>query len=477
MTEEFLNIIKEEKISYSGNERAAIMMFSLPDEQVQKIFSYLETEEIKDLSQAMANLGRQTNGDYYEDYNYAIRTIEPGSTFKLATLMSAIDDGYVTLDSKINASGGSFYFGKQKMSDSHLGIGETTVREAYAHSSNVACAKLIWNNYSSHPEDYLKHLKAFQIDQPTEIDIAGEQNPRFSHPDNQFKNISSLAWMAIGYEVMISPLRTCMMYNTIANNGVMMKPYIVSSIKDFGVTVKEYVPTIVAQNICKLSTIQQLKEATAAVVEIGTGKALKNDVYTICGKTGTAQVADKGITYKDRVYHGSFVGFFPKENPMYTICVVIRTKKGANNYYGGQIALPVFKEVADRLYANNIKEHSSIENNNKILFTVNYTNNMENTQLKTLNKSLNIYKNLPTTSSNWLGNVKVDSTGTTTYNDLLMQNNIVPNISGMSLRNAIQLLENLGLKVNVNGHGKINNQSIAPGTAFTKGETIIIQLS
>jgi cell division protein FtsI (penicillin-binding protein 3) len=419
---------------------------------------------------AMVNLGRQSDGSYWEDFNYALTPIEPGSTFKINALMSAIDDGYVTITDKINANGGTCYFANQKMSDSHLGLGTISVEEAFSHSSNVACAKLIYNNYSKDPSKYLKHLQAMQIDKLTSIDIAGERGPRFSKGNNMFSNPASLAWMAIGYEVMVTPLRTCMVYNTIANNGVMMKPYIVNEVKEFGQTIQKFEPTIVAKDVCKKETIEQLKQATFAVVESGTGKALKNDMYTICGKTGTAQVADKGITYKDGVYHGSFVGFFPKDNPLYTICVVIRTKKGANNYYGGQIALPVFKEVADRLYANSIHQQTPFQTKSLANNGNQVSKGMQTENMKLIQQRLNCFEPFQTNAS-FVGN-QLDTNGKAVIKPILIQKNSMPNTLGMGLRNAMALLEGMGMRVVAEGKGKIVEQNVAVGSAITKGQII-----
>jgi cell division protein FtsI (penicillin-binding protein 3) len=424
---------------------------------------------------AMANLGRQTDGSYIEDLNYAIRPIEPGSTFKINDLMSVIDDGLFTINDKVNCNGGVCYFANQKMSDSHLGTGNVTIREAFAHSSNVGCAKLIYNSYTTRPQDYIKHLQTMQIDKLTGIDLAGEIKPTFNVQMGNFKNPATLAWMAIGYELQVSPLRTAMVYNTIANNGKIMKPYLVSEIREFGQTIKKFEPVVLNNQVCKQTTIAQLKEAAFAVVEEGTGKALKNDVYTICGKTGTAQVADKGITYKDKVYHGSFVGFFPKEDPRYTICVVVRTKKGANNYYGGQIALPVFKEVADKLYANDIENHTAIQKSSNKSGINNNIKSTTGSKLLMLNKSLNLYSGFVNTT-NIYNDVKIDSNGNATFIQSNVQKNIVPNVAGMGLRDAMQILEKAGLRVMSMGKGKVISQSKEAGMPFLKGEIINIAL-
>jgi cell division protein FtsI (penicillin-binding protein 3) len=422
---------------------------------------------------AMANLGRQENGDYWEDYNYALRPIEPGSTFKINTLLSAIDDGYVTLDSRISANGGVQYFNGQKMSDSHLGLGNISVKDAFSHSSNVACAKLIYNNYLKNPKQYIDHLQKMHIMDPTGIDIGGEQKPRISNQTLSFRNSASLAWLAIGYEVMITPLRTCMVYNTIANDGVMMKPFVVKEVREYGTLVQQNSPTVVDKNVCKPATITALKEAAFEVVEGGTGKALKNEHFTICGKTGTAQVADKGITYKDKVYHGSFVGFFPKEKPLYTICVVIRTRKGANNYYGGQIALPVFKEVANRLYAASVKDQVPFTAKDTSAIKVNKLLSGDAAKLRSLQSVFKFLAPIP--NQPWL-TTSLDSMGNSSIVAKAMTQNIVPSVLHMGLRDATKLLEGMGLKVIAKGHGKVISQSVNEGSSFSKGSVIKLEL-
>ncbi len=422
---------------------------------------------------AMANLGMQKDGSYDEDANYALRPIEPGSTFKINALLSAIDDGYATLETKINANGGVCYFSNQKMSDSHLGLGTISVKEAFSHSSNVACAKLVYNNYTKNPQAYVNHLKKMHILEPTGIDLAGEQKPMITQRTLSFSNPASLAWMAIGYEIMVTPLRTCMVYNTIANNGVMMKPYIVKSVSEYGKVIEQFNPTVIATNVAKPTTIAALKDAAEAVVVEGTGKALKNDYYTICGKTGTAQVADKGIVYADRVYHGSFVGFFPKENPLYTICVVIRTKKGANNYYGGQIALPVFKEVSNHLYANSVKDQKDFQKDSIATPLNNASKGMLVNKMNLINKQLKCFTNIP--NATYVNKV-IDSNGKMAVAPQYIKTGLVPDVRGLGLRDAMQVMEQAGLRVQASGAGKVMQQSVSAGATAYKGQMVNLNL-
>jgi cell division protein FtsI (penicillin-binding protein 3) len=279
-----------------------------------------------------------------------------------------------------------------------------------------------------------------------------------------------------------------MIYNAIANNGKMMTPYLVNKVVAYGSDVKVQVPQVASDLGLDSQAVAQIKSAMFEVVETGTGKALQNPYYTICGKTGTAQVADvrfyKGadgkehkekINYSDRMYHGSFVGFFPNENPEYTICVVLRTRKGSSNYYGGQIALPVFKEVANRLYAIKMHPKESLSDLARRTDSM-QTNTMRASDYSKLCGVMPLKKTafMP---SEWMAQT-IDTTGRTQavkHGNVL--GGLVPNVQGMGLRDALFVLEKAGFKVNAQGRGKVVQQSIAPGKTYGRGEKIMIQLS
>ena len=265
-----------------------------------------------------------------------------------------------------------------------------------------------------------------------------------------------------------------------------MKPYLINSVKAYGKEVVTYKPTVLADSLLDAHSIDKIKETMNEVIETGTGKSLKNPYYSICGKTGTAQVADviekvgpngeiikEKIRYTDRMYHGSFVGFFPKEDPQYTICVVLRTRKGSNNYYGGQIALPVFKEVANRLYAMNMHKVNGIDRQEKIdvaLAPKNMKTNSYNMILSSLKSKATL-----STSNQWVA-LQKDSSGKIQSKPIYVSQKEVPNVQGMGLRDAIYLLEKTGLRVSCLGKGKVVSQSIPPGSAIQKGNKIILQL-
>lgn len=423
---------------------------------------------------AIANLGRQVDGSYYEDFNYALKKLEPGSTFKLVSLISLFRDKLVKIDQSVNCQGGTAKFGPYTIRDSHSGLGLLSIKDAFAHSSNVAFAKLIFDNYRDKIGSYWTTLHELGLDEVTGLGFTGERKPYYKK-DSSRNGLYTLAFMGMGYSIMITPLHTCMVYNTIANNGVLMKPYMVNSIREYGKDIIKYEPKVVNKEILDSVGLASVKSAMFEVVESGTGKALKNPYYTICGKTGTAQVADKGIKYSDRVYHGSFVGFFPKEDPKYTICVVVRTKKGSSNYYGGQIALPVFKEVANRLYAISMHHENSdalATEDSKPLAP----KNLSSSDYNYLAAKLGMQRQVAG-ATDWLNMNATDSNGKSMVVRLDQQDGRVPNVNGMGLRDAIFLLEKAGLKVIAVGRGKVTQQSIVPGAIFNKGEKITIQLS
>jgi len=425
---------------------------------------------------AIANLGRQKDGSYWEDFNYAMIPTEPGSTFKLMTLLSLFNDKHITVEDQVNAQGGSASFGNRTMKDSHLGLGVLTVKQAFALSSNVAMAKLAYQFYAANPTAYTNFLKKLQLDQKTGIDLLGERKPVVKTPLNKSWSATSLPWMATGYEVMIAPLRTCMIYNAVANNGTMMKPYLVNAIRSFDKDVQVFEPEVVVPQIASKDAIRQARQALEEVVLTGTGKHIQSPFYSIAGKTGTAQVADKGITYTDGVYQGSFVGYFPANNPTYTIAVVIRTKPHSGAYYGGTIAAPVFRMIADKIYANSIgQNHNQLDSlakvNNSNVVAVAQQGSKVNKILQALS-----YKYTNASNATWTQLQDVNSTGARSAGVPIYANNM-PDLSNMHLSRAIALLEACGLKVEVKGAGQKVSQSILPGQKIVKGQKVTITLN
>lgn len=426
----------------------------------------------------LVNLGRQEDGSYDEDFNYATIPTEPGSTFKLATLTALLNDRKIDVDKTVNIQGGHAQFGNRIMSDSHpdARLGEMPVWKAYAISSNVGMAKLADQYYRNNPRKYVDHLKALKLDKPTGIDLLGERRTFITDPSSNLWSGTTLPWMATGYGVMITPLHTCMLYNAVANNGKMMRPYLVSAIREYGRDVKKFEPQVVT-TIGDSFVVAQLRKCTRAVVTEGTGKGIESPYYTMAGKTGTAQVADKGIRYTDGVYQGSYVGYMPFENPKYTICVVIRTKAHSAAYYGGTIAAPVFRMVADKIFSQNMGAWSApldsmARSSAGVLTAKAATAASYDVLFGRLGKRMPI----STDYRNRMMQVVTDSSRGADVQPKHVYRGVMPDLTGMTLKDAVYMLESYGMHVKVSGRGKVLTQSVPTGTRLIKGQNIMLQL-
>jgi cell division protein FtsI (penicillin-binding protein 3) len=426
---------------------------------------------------ALVNLGLQKDGSYFEDFNYALAPTEPGSTFKMTTLYSLFKDGLIDTNTLVNAEGGAKLFYKRTMHDSHHGTGTVTVKKAFAVSSNVAMAKMADQHYHNNPSKYLSNLKKLHIHERTGIDLPGERKPVLKSPSNTSWSATTLPWMATGYEVLVSPMRTAMIYNAVANNGKMMKPYLVSAIREYGKDVVKVQPTVV-ETIADEKVIKKLQACAEEVVLSGTAKQYESPFYTMAGKTGTALVADKGITYAMHVYQGSFVGYVPADKPKYTIAVVVRTRQGSSAYYGGTIAAPVFKMIADRIFAtgetNWIEPIDSIAKASDKIIVAKKTSISSYDMLM---KKIGIKVPAISANGNVMAQIVSDSSKHTTMVPKPVYLGQMPDVTGMGLKDAVYLLEQQGAKVYVVGRGRVRMQSIPAGTRIAKGQRITLQLS
>lgn len=427
---------------------------------------------------ALVNLGRQKDGSYFEDYNYALLPAEPGSTFKMATLLSLLNDKHITVDDMISDEGGHKQFGPRTMHDSHHGYGLMPIRKAFAVSSNVCMAALATRYYAAEPKKYVAHIKKLHLNEKTHIGLQGEQKPYMIEPGEPQWSNTTLPWMATGYGIMITPLHTCMLYNAVANGGKMMKPYLISGIKEYDKVVREIKPTVLEEAIASPEAIRQVQSCAEEVVLSGTGKAIQSPFYTIAGKTGTAQVADRGITYKDKVYQGSFVGYFPANKPKYTIAVVVRTQKGAGSYYGGTLAAPVFRMITDKIFASTIGQWNepldSIAKLAKVKIIPHHVAGASTYQFLLSSMGNNV---VPANHSRGLATITTDSNSRITIKNEEVFRGIVPNVTGLTLKDAVYLLENEGMRVRIQGRGVVQGQSVPAGTKINKNQLIILQLS
>ena len=436
----------------------------------------VSTGEIK----AIANLSRNKNGSYYESYNYIIgESTEPGSIFKLPALMAAFEDGYLDLDDEVNTEDGTTKFYDKTMRDSHKGgYGVISVKRAFEVSSNVAISKLINNNYADKPQQFVDRLYKMNLNKKLGIEIAGEGAPLIKSTDDEGWSGVSLPWMSIGYETHLTPLQLLTFYNAVANNGKMVKPKFVRYVKQRGKIIKEFKTEVISNSICSKKTIKMAQDMLLGVVEEGTARNLKNEVYKIAGKTGTAQIAnDKyGYKYESKISHqASFVGYFPADNPKYT-CIVVVNAPSRNVYYGNLVAGPIFKEVADKVYANSISIHEELENrayhaNSKIP----YAKDGHYNDLSTVYKTLGIKTKTSKKVNEWV-RVSTGQDQVDVYHKKVAPI-YVPDVTGLSVKDAVYLLENQGLTVMFSGAGTVKNQSIQPGEKIVKGAKIILELS
>ena len=405
------------------------------------------TGEIK----AISNLGRTSKGKYYEKRNYAVwESHEPGSTFKLASLMAALDDRKIDTSTVVDTEKGRIFVHGKKVEDSQRGgYGKISAARVFEVSSNVGIVKLMQKHYDDKPEQFLKHIEEYGLTKKIGLPIKGEGNPIVHYPGTPGWNKISLEWMSWGYSIAVTPLQTLMFYNAVANNGEMVKPRFIKEIRRENRIKKSFQKEIINPQIAKPETIKKLKRVLENVVKKGTATTIYSPNFSMAGKTGTAKkyvgrhVNENGDTisagYSNKRYVASFAGFFPVDTPKYSCIVVIHDPNKKKGYYGATVAAPVFKEIAQKIYTNTPIENDIVNG-------------------KFSSKSiLELYANAEL--------------------EMTKNNEIIPNVTGMAAMDAISLLENFGLLVEVKGTGKVRRQSLKEGTPIKKGTTIILNLS
>ena len=425
---------------------------------------------------AIANLGKtEDNTSYEEIYNFAVgEANEPGSTFKTMSFLAALEDGKLPpLSDSIETGSGEKNYADRTMTDAHRGgFGTLSVKEVFEKSSNVGVSTIITEAYQD-PEKFVEQLYDFSLHQRVGIDIRGEARPFINHPDNKQWSAVSLPWMSIGYEVMLTPLQILTFYNAIANEGRMMQPKLVKKIYRSGEATKVFQPKVLEKSIASNDNLDIMHTLLKKVVENGTARNLKNARYKIAGKTGTAQIANQSTGYNKTDYKASFVGYFPAEKPKYSIIVVIN-KPTKGSYYGNQVAGTVFKDIADKLYATHID------------FSSEKFRRRNTTQPPILvtgkrNDLTKIYEDMGYTvrnsniNSDWVISMRHDDT--LRFGTRRFKPGVVPNVEGMSAKDAVFILEKLGLNAKVHGKGDVSRQSLQPGAKIQKGRRIDIYLS
>lgn len=424
---------------------------------------------------AIANFTKDTDGEYREKYNYAIaQGADPGSTFKLASYLAALDDGVIDTNTTVDIGNGTFKVPSHTIRDSHAPKKSIiTAMEGFEESSNVAITKLIDKHYGDNPSKYTSKLHSWGLNLPLGLQIPGEATPIVKTPKNRSWSKLSLVQMAYGYEMKLTPMQTLVLYNGVANNGRIIAPLFVKEIRHLGNTVQKFDARVINKEMASKDAISKMQSMLRSVMVKGTGKKMSSTLYTSAGKTGTAQMADDHRGYGARRYQSSFAGYFPAENPKYSMIVVIRNPR--NGYYGGTVAGPVFKELADMVYANDLNLQG-VFSGRKV--------NMAGTKIPLTLKgskeaSAKVYEALGFNASNW--NAIAQSTDTSNkgipFVEVSIKEGIVPNVVGMGLVDALYTMENAGFKTDVSGRGKVIVQSLKPGDKLKMGTHVSVQLN
>lgn len=451
------------------------------------ILMEVKTGEIK----AIANLTR-SNGDsvsYNESFNYAIGyPTEPGSTFKLASLLAVIDEYGVSLDEKINVGNGECTYYNKTVKDAHAPEAPVlTVQRVFETSSNVGVTKLITKYYSKNPQQFANKLNSFHLNKQLGLSIPGEGIPRIPQTKTKYWSGVTLPQLSYGYESLITPLQTLTLYNAVANDGRMVKPRFVKEIRRNGIVVKKFESEVLIEQIVKKETIRKAKKLLEGVVANGSGKALNITAFKVGGKTGTAQIAKIGVRkgsgktaygdVGDRSYQASFVGYFPAENPLYT-CIVVINSPSNGVYYGAAVAGPVFKEIAEKVYSSSLNCIEPVNNKNKLLTKAPEVITAKSTELASVAESFKIPIK-STGSERFVRRIKSDSTKwifSEVNLEAQLKKGIMPNLSGLSAKDALFLLENNGFYVKLLGFGSVKKQSMEAGQRFSKGNKIVLTL-
>lgn len=391
---------------------------------------------------AISNLGRSEDGSYTETVNYAVaESHEPGSTFKLVDLMAILEDKVADTSTVYDSHNGIVkYYGRSVRDSHHGGYGKISLARGFELSSNTVMVQAVYDNYKSNPSKFVNHIKSFGLDKPLGLHFKGEGRPIVPHPGDKIWSGISLPWMAFGYSVSVTPMQTLAFYNSVANNGVMVRPQFVSEIKEWNKTIKKFDTEVINPKICSDETLKKVRAVLGNVVKKGTASKLYSKDFPMAGKTGTAMVNYNKAGREGMYYASSFVGYFPADHPKYSCIVVVhKPNTSKNNYYGADVAGPVFKRIAQKIF----------------------------TDAPSTNKIKQLDSKIAKQEISYAKFEKESNTKT----------NVIPNLKGMPGMDAIALLENLGLKVKVNGVGKVKNQSIQAGQNINRNAIIVLELS
>jgi cell division protein FtsI (penicillin-binding protein 3) len=395
----------------------------------------VKTGEIK----AISNLGRIGNGNYYERLNYAVgESHEPGSTFKVMALMAALEDKVIDTSTIVDTRNGTKRFYKYNIHDSKRGgYGKISAARALEVSSNIGLATLVDDNYSKQPKKFINRIKGWKLHDTLGVSIIGEGQPDIPEPGHKKWSKNALPSMAYGYGLEITPLQTLAFYNAIANNGEMVKPRFIKAVKEFDREIEVFEKEVINQKICSDKTLNEIREILKNVVVRGTGKSMYSENFSMAGKTGTARIEYWMKDWEENPrYISSFAGYFPADNPKYSCIVVIHRPSTKVGYYGADVSGPVFKRIAQKIYTETplIDEVESLE----------VVDTSVEEEFESFYKTAQTYKT------------------------------IMPDVIGLPTMDALALLENMGLKVKMEGVGVVKSQSITKGNKVKPNQVIVL---
>ena len=419
---------------------------------------------------AIANLSYDPESDsYFEAQNHAVGLAsEPGSTFKLASLLVALEQGKVKITDTVNMTG-RYEFYDNFLTDGGKVYGKNTVKSAFEKSSNII-SQIIFENYKNSPQEFIDGLKKIGIHQKLGLDILGEGTPLIKEASDPTFTGITLPWMSIGYELKMTPLQTLALYNAVANNGVFLKPQFVKLIKNGNEIQRKFTPRILNSSICSPSTLEDLQEMLEGVVERGTAKNIKARGFKIAGKTGTSKIAIGSKGYGNQ-YQASFCGYFPAQNPIYSCIVVVQGP--TKNIFGSVVSGTVFKEIADKVYALEFHKEKRLKNDSTNHFP--YSRNGDKDAFLVASESMGIPVLDQSNSTSKLITTRTGNKAIKIFNKKI-QKGLVPDVVGMGLIDAVYVLEKLGLLVQPVGSGIVRKQSVKAGYRINKGQKIILQL-
>ena len=416
---------------------------------------------------AMSSLERTSEGKYAENFNYAIgAAYEPGSTFKLASLLVALEDGVVDTSHVVDTKNGAFKFYDRTMKDSNYhkgGHGKISVGKAFEVSSNIGIARTIVNHYKDDPQRFIDRLARLGVSDKLDFELIGEAEPWIKNTNDSTWSGVSLPWMAFGYEIKMSALQILALYNAVANDGVLLKPRLVDKVKRAEKIIESNDIEVLNPSICSENTIQILQNLLIGAVKKGTAQNIYSEKYSSAGKTGTAKIALEGSYGSE--YRASFAGYFPAENPKYSCMVVVSKPKKEIGFYGNIVAAPVFKELRDNLFAEEAIEIPEIAKT----FDHDYIGSSKD--LNAIHHLLDYPKYQASQNERWL---KSDNKA---FQTLEFSCDVMPYVKGMVAMDALYLLENMGLEVDFKGQGRVIKQSLKAGAKIKENQIIELILS